>query len=40
LELENAASADGLIGQASIVDGETLEIHGNRIRLYGVDAPE
>ena len=29
-----------LIGQASIIDGDTLEIHGTRIRLWGVDAPE
>lgn len=34
------ASADGLTGQASIVDGDTLEIHGTRIRLSGIDAPE
>ena len=35
-----AALADDLIGQASIIDGDTLEIHGARIRLWGVDAPE
>jgi endonuclease YncB( thermonuclease family) len=34
------AFADDLIGQASIIDGDTLEIHGTRIRLWGVDAPE
>jgi endonuclease YncB( thermonuclease family) len=33
------ASSDDLTGQASIIDGDTLEIHGNRIRLWGVDAP-
>jgi endonuclease YncB( thermonuclease family) len=34
------ALADDLIGQASVIDGDTLEIHGSRIRLWGVDAPE
>ena len=29
-----------LTGQASIIDGDTLEIHGTRIRLWGIDAPE
>ncbi|WP_439371386.1 thermonuclease family protein [Bradyrhizobium sp. DASA03120] len=32
--------ADDFLGQASVVDGDTLEIHGTRIRLWGVDAPE
>ena len=34
------ALADDLNGQASIIDGDTLEIHGTRIRLWGIDAPE
>jgi endonuclease YncB( thermonuclease family) len=34
------ALADSLSGQASIIDGDTLEIHGTRIRLWGIDAPE
>jgi endonuclease YncB( thermonuclease family) len=34
------AYSGDLIGQASIIDGDTLEIHGTRIRLWGVDAPE
>ncbi|WP_246784848.1 thermonuclease family protein [Bradyrhizobium sp. S69] len=29
-----------MTGQASIIDGDTLEIHGTRIRLWGIDAPE
>ena len=33
LALCGAAFADDLIGRASVVDGDTLEIHGTRIRL-------
>src|SRR6516225_2766413 len=40
LSLSGPAIADDLIGQASIIDGDTLEIHGTRIRLWGIDAPE
>ncbi|MBR0939077.1 thermonuclease family protein [Bradyrhizobium jicamae] len=38
--LSNVASADDFVGQASVIDGDTLEIHGTRIRLWGIDAPE
>ena len=40
LSLCSPALADDLIGQASVIDGDTLEIHGTRIRLWGIDAPE
>ena len=36
----STAFADNLSGQASIIDGDTVEIHGTRIRLWGIDAPE
>ena len=29
-----------ITGTASVIDGDTLDIHGERIRLVGVDAPE
>lgn len=36
-----AASAGQVLkGKASVVDGDTIEIHGERIRFNGVDAPE
>jgi endonuclease YncB( thermonuclease family) len=34
------ARAQELAEQASVIDGDTLEIHGARIRLWGIDAPE
>lgn len=30
----------GISGRVSVVDGDTLEMHGQRIRLWGIDAPE
>jgi len=29
-----------IMGVASVIDGDTIEIHGTRIRLHGIDAPE
>ncbi len=34
------AHAETLVGQASVIDVDTLEIHGQRIRMAGIDAPE
>ncbi len=37
-----AALAEGahITEVASVVDGDTIEIHGQRIRLFGIGAPE
>ena len=40
LAISGAAVADELIGQASVIDGDTIEIHGARVRIFGIDAPE
>lgn len=37
-----AVEAEGNViqGVASVIDGDTLEVRGSRIRLHGIDAPE
>lgn len=36
----NTAEAEELIGRATVIDGDTLGIRDQKIRLHGIDAPE
>lgn len=36
----SVATAGGIGGVARVIDGDTLEVGGQKIRLHGVDAPE
>ena len=38
--LPTVVHADDLKGKPRIVDGDTIEIGGTKIRLHGIDAPE
>lgn len=38
--IARAQASGPLMGTASVIDGDTLDVHGQRIRLHGVDAPE
>jgi endonuclease YncB( thermonuclease family) len=39
LLLAQLATPD-IVGRASVIDGDTIEITGHRIRIHGIDAPE
>ncbi|MER8917694.1 thermonuclease family protein [Mesorhizobium sp. M0761] len=36
----SGAQPNALSGVASVIDGDTVEVHGQRIRFNGIDAPE
>lgn len=40
VQLFASSSAETIAGRASVIDGDTIEIHGERIRFNGIDAPE
>jgi endonuclease YncB( thermonuclease family) len=35
-----AGQAQSVVGAAAVIDGDTLDVNGQRFRLFGVDAPE
>ena len=35
-----ALAGEPLEGTVSVIDGDTIKAHGQRIRPYGIDAPE
>lgn len=40
LALPHLSHAADVVGRASVIDGDTIEVRGTRIRLHGIDAPE
>ncbi len=38
--LRREVADEALTGSARIIDGDTLEVRGSRVRLHGIDAPE
>jgi endonuclease YncB( thermonuclease family) len=38
--MSTPVAAETLAGKPSVIDGDTLEIAGKRVRLFGIDAPE
>ena len=40
LSVTNIGNSKTILGQAKIIDGDTIHIKSNKIRLHGIDAPE
>lgn len=40
VSVHGAENIQPLVGRASVIDGDTIEIAGERIRINGIDAPE
>ncbi len=35
-----AQAGNEIVGKARVIDGDTLEVGGHAVRLYGIDAPD
>ena len=40
LLIATPALAEPIVGRASVIDGDTIDVRGTRIRLHGIDTPE
>ena len=38
--MSESKEVDSVTGTPLVIDGDTLELEGTRIRLHGIDAPE
>ena len=40
ISLSTVSSGKSIFGNAKVIDGDTIHIYKNKIRLHGIDAPE